>query len=388
MSRGKIYLITDGQALQPMEEQSYEQESLFQELLEQYPDLLAGEQIDAEHPRRWLLISREFGIPDHEEGASRWSLDHLFLDQDGVPTLVEVKRSSDTRIRREVVGQMLDYAANCVVYWPVDKIRTQFEACCNEQGIIAQEKVCSFIGSDEVNEDTAEAFWGRVKTNFQAQRIRMIFVADVIPPELRRIVEFLNQQMDPAEVLAVEIRQFVGGNVKTLVPRVFGQTAEAGIRKGTKLAGKQWDETSFFAELETKGGLAVVPVARRILEWAKPKTSYIYWGKGGTAGSFIPVLKQDGARHQFFTVHTGWSSNPPGVETAFQYQANKPPFDNPEKRRQLLERFNRIPGVSLPADSIDRRPSIPLTILVETAALEEFLAVMQWYVDEVTKSGS
>jgi hypothetical protein len=35
-----------------------------------------------------------------------------------VPTLVEVKRSDDTRIRREVVGQMLDYAANGVVYWP------------------------------------------------------------------------------------------------------------------------------------------------------------------------------------------------------------------------------------------------------------------------------
>jgi hypothetical protein len=32
-----------------------------------------------------------------------------------VPTLLEVKRSSDTRIRREVVGQMLDYAANGVV---------------------------------------------------------------------------------------------------------------------------------------------------------------------------------------------------------------------------------------------------------------------------------
>ena len=32
-----------------------------------------------------------------------------------MPTLVEVKRSSDTRIRREVVGQMLHYAANAVV---------------------------------------------------------------------------------------------------------------------------------------------------------------------------------------------------------------------------------------------------------------------------------
>jgi len=40
------------------------------------------------------------------------------LDQDAIPTIVEVKRSTDTRIRREVVGQMLGYAANAVVYCP------------------------------------------------------------------------------------------------------------------------------------------------------------------------------------------------------------------------------------------------------------------------------
>jgi hypothetical protein len=34
------------------------------------------------------------------------------VDEAGVPTLVEVKRSSDTRARREVVARMLDYAAN------------------------------------------------------------------------------------------------------------------------------------------------------------------------------------------------------------------------------------------------------------------------------------
>jgi hypothetical protein len=32
-----------------------------------------------------------------------------------------------------------------------------------------------------------------------------------IPAELRRIVEFLNKQMNPAEVLALELRQFEGG---------------------------------------------------------------------------------------------------------------------------------------------------------------------------------
>ncbi len=34
----------------------------------------------------------------------------------------------------------------------------------------------------------------------------MVFVADVIHPELKRIVEFLNAQMSPAEVIALELR--------------------------------------------------------------------------------------------------------------------------------------------------------------------------------------
>src|SRR4051794_25314367 len=60
-------------------------------------------------------------------GSDRWSLDHVFLNADGVPTLVEVKRSSDTRARREVVAQMLDYAANATAYWKVDALRAWFE---------------------------------------------------------------------------------------------------------------------------------------------------------------------------------------------------------------------------------------------------------------------
>lgn len=87
-------------------------------MLAKHPDLLAGEQIDREEPRRWLLVTREMCVPGDEDGCSRWSLDHLFLDRDAVPTLVEVKRGSDRLVRRAVIGQMLDYAANAVVYWP------------------------------------------------------------------------------------------------------------------------------------------------------------------------------------------------------------------------------------------------------------------------------
>src|SRR5207248_11699537 len=112
--------IQSGGDVVEMTEQPYDTEAVLQELLASYPNLLAGDQMDEAAPRRWLLVSREMGVPAKEEGGDRWSLDHLFLDQDAIPTLIEVKRSSDTRIRREVVGQMLEYAANAVVYWDVE----------------------------------------------------------------------------------------------------------------------------------------------------------------------------------------------------------------------------------------------------------------------------
>src|SRR5689334_13424220 len=99
-----------------MAEEPYELEGHLQALIERHPNLLAGDQVDPATPRRWLLLSREAAVPTEEVGGGRWSLDHLLLDQDAIPTLVEVKRSSNREIRRMVVGQMLDYAANAVLY--------------------------------------------------------------------------------------------------------------------------------------------------------------------------------------------------------------------------------------------------------------------------------
>ena len=153
MTGGKIYLLEENGTLQSLSEEPYASEDLLQTLLEHYPDLLAGEQIDEAAPRRWLLVSREVGVPGQEDSAGRWSLDHLFLDQDGIPTLVEVKRSSDTRVRREVIGQMLDYAANAVLYWPVKNIRAKFEAACQSRGDDPAQLVAELIESD-FNDDT------------------------------------------------------------------------------------------------------------------------------------------------------------------------------------------------------------------------------------------
>ena len=125
---GKIFLLENGNELIKMEEREYSSELILQDLIADYPDLLAGDQMDEENPRKWLLVKKEQELYSEEEGSNVVYLDHLFLDQDGVPTLVEVKRSSDTRIKREVVGQMLDYASNAVVYLQVEEMMSSVES--------------------------------------------------------------------------------------------------------------------------------------------------------------------------------------------------------------------------------------------------------------------
>lgn len=234
INTAKIFLVNQGgESLTPLTETAYEKEEHLQAFLAQYPDLIPGDQI-AEPPCRWLLISREMGVSDGEAGG-RWSLDHLFVDQDSIPTFVECKRSSDTRGRREVVAQMLDYAANGVSYWNPDEIRAAAAKSCKAANTTldqALEKLLVLDGSTAPSE-AIEAFWKRLAENLQNKRIRLIFVADEIPRELKKLVEFLNEEMTNVEVLAVEVKQYLepSGLHKVLVPAVIGATLRAQMAK-------------------------------------------------------------------------------------------------------------------------------------------------------------
>jgi len=370
---GGIFLVqTDGQLVE-MSEEPYEAEVVLQELLAKYPNLLAGDQINDVVPRRWLLISREAALPSEENGPDRWSVDHLFLDQDAVPTLVEVKHSKNSDVRRKVVGQMLDYAANAVVYWPVEAIKEMFESTCNTQNLDPDITLRNFIG-DSIDPNV---FWEKVKTNLQDGKIRMLFVADEIPTELRRIVEFLNGQMSRAEVLAVEIKQYTGQGQKSLIPRVIGQTEEATAKKEAN-KGIQWDEGSFFSELESRVGLEEAKIARKIFDWSKDKLPSIYWGSGKIDGSLIPILDHKGISYYPIAIWTYGK-----VEIQFQWLKARPPFDVESKRKEFLSKLNEIQDINIPETAITRRPNIPLSVFKEEASLKSFLEILDWVVWEI-----
>ncbi len=358
-----------------MEEATYDSESLLQKLLADHPDLLAGDQINVEEPRRWLLVTREMAVPGEQDGAGRWSLDHLFLDQDAIPTLVEIKRSTDTRIRREVIGQMLDYAANAVAYLPVEEIKAKFENRCKDDGVVPEAELAEFLGEGQ----DASTFWQSVKTNLQAGRVRLLFIADEIPPELRRVVEFLNSQMDPAEVLAIEVKQFVGENLKTLVPRVLGQTEKALGRKIVDRGEpRKWNEASFFLDLSQRRGEQEAAVARRLLEWATKHNLRFWWGEGKKDGSFFPMYDNKFGKNFLFSVWTYGS-----VELQFQHM-KKPPFAEEGKRKELAQRLSAI-GLSIPEETLKKRPTFGLSLLLEPGRLDKFLEAFDWMLTEIKK---
>ena len=69
---GNIFLIQADGKLVEMSSEPYDSEALLQELLADYPNLLAGEQIDSSNPRRWLLVTREMGVPAEAGGGMKW----------------------------------------------------------------------------------------------------------------------------------------------------------------------------------------------------------------------------------------------------------------------------------------------------------------------------
>ena len=195
-----------------------------QNLLLKNLDLIPGDQVDPENPRRWLLVKREMIVEDPGTAEGRWSLDFLIVDQDGIPTLVECKRFRDTRARREVIGQMFDYAANASFYLSRDTLMQHLEERARERGIDIDALVASVEPAGDVSLD---GFLELIENNIDQGQLRLVFFMEQSSPELRSIVAFLNSQMERTEVCLVEAKQFENGDLRVVVPTLWGYTEQA-----------------------------------------------------------------------------------------------------------------------------------------------------------------
>lgn len=97
--------------------------SELQLLLAPYSDLLPGDQVDLEEPRRGLFVGSEVGVPAGMGASGWWSLDHLFLDQIRYRRSLSASCQQIPRYGGKLSDQILDYAANESAYWTQSSLR-------------------------------------------------------------------------------------------------------------------------------------------------------------------------------------------------------------------------------------------------------------------------
>ena len=331
-----------------------------QALVGAHPELIA----DQDGPL--LLIRREQPIVDRQDGSGRWSLDHLFVTRGGVPVLVELKRAVDTRLRREVVGQMLDYAANGTAYWQAGRIAESYAATAAREGRDADAELAGFLGGGA----EPESFWSQVDANFSAGRIKMVFVADTIPRELARIGECLNEQMR-ADVRAVELSWFESeAGVTALSPRYIGETERAQNEKAARGALPAIGRDAWIAEHLGRHGEATLAAAETYLvavesaggraEVTSTQGSVIA-SFDTTAGPFYPVALSRFGKGV--------------VQLNLGYLMSRPAFADVAIRRALYDDLVAIVG-PLTTTTLTGFPAFPVVKLNDTRvsfAFNEFL---------------
>lgn len=366
MERGQLIFTENFEgSLVPMRPAAPATEEDLQDIIAKFPDVISGEEGDL------ILVSREQGVPGSQDGNDRWSLDHLFVSRDAIPVLVEVKRASDTRIRREVIGQLLDYAANGVVYWPEDLLEASFVETCRRRGEAPEAVLQAFMDDRDPS-----AFWAQVQANLVAGRLRLLVVADLIPPELARIIEFLNDQMR-ADVKAIELRYYRGSDGRrTLAPRVIGETEKSRVGKGprTSVRGpvievEEWLETrlSDRDEETLRGSRVHLGIMSRLGAEVSVASTY-----GSVRAAFI---SGDGNRVRPLDLDVNGK-----VSIGLKHIKERPQLIDEEARKAVcVEMSNAVGGIE--QDNLNGFPGFPAARLCDPEIAEAYERVASRLVD-------
>jgi hypothetical protein len=184
--------------------------------------------------------------------------------------------------------------------------------------------------------------------------------------------------MNPAEVLALEVKQYVGQNLQTLVPRIIGQTAAAQQRQRSSGSGAPGDETRCFEALERDRPATEADVARELYEWARRHGLRVWRGRGQRVGAFLPMLDTHRRKYYSFAVTTDGR-----VHLQLHRMTGRPALADHEYARGMLEALRTVPGLEVSDERLDGVPSFDMRLLTEPTALARYIETFGAYLSHV-----
>lgn len=190
-------------------------ESMLQELIVSYPELLPVDEID-EAFGPLITLGREV-----ETGAG--ALDALFVSPTGELTAVEAKLWRNPEARREVVGQIIDYAT-ALSAWSYERL----DQTCRD--LNDGQSLWELASGHPDSATTWEQYFvDAVSRNLRTGRFLLLIVGDGIREEVERMVTYVQTAPQLQFTLGlVELHLFEDptDNTRLVVPSVVVRTTE------------------------------------------------------------------------------------------------------------------------------------------------------------------
>lgn len=164
------------------------------------------------HPQLLPFPGRRFAFLAAEVACEAGSIDLLFLDDEGVTTLVETKLLRNPEARREVLAQTLDYAASLAHQWSSSRDASLADVA---DGVLDRVNTLLEEGVDPID------FVRAADRRLAAGEMRLVLALDQAPDRLMRLVNFLNEHSS-LEVYVLEVRYYALDGRQVLAPALIG----------------------------------------------------------------------------------------------------------------------------------------------------------------------
>lgn len=291
-----VVLGDDG--ISPLKEEAFLDEAALQRLLEEHPELIALDDVD---PTASPLIPIGREIP-----LSGQSLDLLFIDLSGKLTAIEAKLRRNSQVRREVVGQVLEYGAY-LSNWSVEDAERQATRYLSDSRTPARFRsqslyeALSQVGAPGPTEEATDEDEMRSKIVDSLARgdMRLIIAVDRIVDPLRRLVTFLNSATRFGMFL-LEVQEYRSPDGM----RIASMNIYGGARPKQAGGGAGWDETRFVETLRAHASSASADIVRELYGFIQEQADSVVWGTGAAQGSAGFGIRLGGDRFVLFGVNT------------------------------------------------------------------------------------
>ena len=341
----KILLI-EGQNSKVIDKVKFTEEGKLQDYLEEYPSLIPLADI-VEGASDLLCIGREVG-------AGPGAIDLLFIDKDGLLTVVETKLAKNPEARRTVIGQIIEYASY-ISQWSADDVYR----IANEYLNSNLDEVIQKMSEGEFSD---EDFMSKVGQNLKDGKMRLIIAVDELIEPLRATVTFLNRN-STFDILLLQVSSFEESKIKkVLIPSLFGY-APPPINPPRE----PWNLERFLADTRKRCEQEAMDTITELYDFTRDNANSVSWGKGSLFGSFTFRKLGHDILVSIFTVYSNGS-----IQLSFGEMKGK------EVKEEVLQSFraklNKIPGINVPEEaiSIGKFPSITAEVLAETKNLKNF----------------